>query len=134
MDGIEWDIDNPQVKEMIGAARVLHWGTMSIGLALGLRAGIKAMGALGLQRKQADRVRVRGSYCFAQGIEVITGCSMLRGKMEFEHRQGGEAEFDLWGQGKHLRVKPCNKEFLNGQQVMDMEEADIFETIEILDP
>ncbi len=39
---------------------------MSIGLALGLRSAIKAMGALGLQRKQADRVKVRGSYCFAQ--------------------------------------------------------------------
>jgi formylmethanofuran dehydrogenase subunit E len=134
MDSIEWDIDNPQVKEMIDAARVLHWGTMSIGLALGLRAGIKAMGALGLQRKQPDRVRVRGSFCFAQGIEVITGCSMLRSKMVFEHRDGGEAEFDLWGQGKHIRVIPYSRVFRDGQQVMDMEEGDIFKKVEILDP
>lgn len=134
MDGIDWNIDNPQVKKIIEAARVLHWGTMSIGLALGLRSGIKAMGALGLKRKQADRVKVSGSYCFAQGVEAITGCSLLRGKMEFEHRTGGEAEFHLWGQGKHLRVKPYSRGFHDGQQVMDMEEGEIFEKIEILDP
>ena len=33
MEGIEWDIDNPQVKKLMEAAQVLHWGTMSIGLA-----------------------------------------------------------------------------------------------------
>ena len=103
MDGIEWDIDNPQVKKLIEAAQVLHWGTMSIGLALGLRSAIKAMGALGLQRKQADRVKVRGSYCFAQGVEAITGCSTLRGKMEFEHRAKGETGIAPLGPGqKHL--------------------------------
>ncbi|HZX47223.1 MAG TPA: FmdE family protein [Clostridia bacterium] len=133
MDGIEWDVDNPQVKKLIEAAQVLHWGTMSIGLALGLRSAIKAMGALGLQRKQADRVKVRGSYCFAQGVEAITGCSTLRGKMEFEHRSKGETEFHLWGQGKHLRVKPYDRVFRDGKQVMELEEKEIFERIEMLD-
>ncbi len=134
MEGIEWDIDNPQVKKLIEAAQVLHWGTMSIGLALGLRSAIKAMGALGLQRKQADRVKVRGSYCFAQGVEAITGCSTLRGKMEFEHRAKGETELHLWGQGKHLRVKPYDRVFQDGEQVMGLEEEEIFERIEMLDP
>jgi formylmethanofuran dehydrogenase subunit E len=132
MDSIEWDIENPLVKELIEAARIMHWGSISIGLALGLRAGIKAMGALELQRKQADRVNVRGSYCFAQGVEVITGCSMLRGKMAFAHSTGGDALLDLWGQGKHIRIKPNNMVSGDGRQIMNARESDIFEDMEIV--
>ncbi len=134
MNSIEWDIDNPQVEELIEAARVLHGGTISIGLALGLRAGVKAMGALGLQRKEAHRVEVCGSYCFAQGVEAITGCSVLRDKMVFEYCADGDAMLDLWGHGKHIRIRPYKKVFNDGWQIMNVRECEIFEEMEILVP
>lgn len=52
MDVIEWDVDNPQVKKLIEAAQVLHWGTMSIGLALGLGRGSRLWAPWGFKENR----------------------------------------------------------------------------------
>lgn len=64
-------------------SRLLHWDTMNVGLTLGLRAGQRALRELGLGRDDSKRATVRGGDFFAQGVEGVTGCSVLRSTMSF---------------------------------------------------
>jgi tRNA-Thr(GGU) m(6)t(6)A37 methyltransferase TsaA len=65
---------------MLTTSRLLRWDTMSVSLTLGLRAGQLALRELGAS--SGDRTaQVSGSSFFAQGVEGVTGCSVLRGTM-----------------------------------------------------
>lgn len=64
-------------------SRMLHWDTMNVSLVLGLRAGQRALQELGLGREDAKRAEVHGGNFFAQGVEGVTGCSVLHGSMDF---------------------------------------------------
>lgn len=56
---------------------------MNVGLTLGLRAGQRAMRELGLGRSDPKRAAVVGGNFFAQGVEGVTGCSVLHETMSF---------------------------------------------------
>ena len=73
-----------QKTEMATTSRLLHWDTMNVGLAIGMRAGKRALQELGLGRSDKKHATVRGGNFFAQGVEAVTGCSVLHGTMEFE--------------------------------------------------
>jgi formylmethanofuran dehydrogenase subunit E len=67
-------------------SRLLHWDTMNVGLTLGLRAGQRAMRELGVGRSDAKRAVVCGGNFFAQGVEGVTGCSVLHESMDFTEK------------------------------------------------
>jgi hypothetical protein len=56
---------------------------MNVSLTLGLRAGQRALKELGLGRDDSKRAEVCGGNFFAQGVEGVTGCSMLHDSMIF---------------------------------------------------
>lgn len=64
-------------------SRMLHWDTMNVSLVLGLRAGQRALQELGLGRDDHKRAEVHGGNFFAQGVEGVTGCSVLHDSMAF---------------------------------------------------
>jgi tRNA-Thr(GGU) m(6)t(6)A37 methyltransferase TsaA len=64
-------------------SRMLHWDTMNVSLVLGLRAGQRALQELGLGRDDRKRAEVHGGNFFAQGVEGVTGCSVLHDSMVF---------------------------------------------------
>lgn len=74
-------------------SRLLHWDTMNVGLALGMRTGLRAMRELGLGRSDPKHAVVDGGNFFAQGIEGVTGCSVLHATMAFTDRL---ASIDTW--------------------------------------
>jgi tRNA-Thr(GGU) m(6)t(6)A37 methyltransferase TsaA len=67
-------------------SKTLHWDTMNVGMTLGMRAGLKALQLLGLSRGEAQNAEVVGGNFFAQGIEGVTGCSVLRYTMTFTEK------------------------------------------------
>lgn len=67
-------------------SQMFHWDTMSVSLTLGMRAGLKALQALGISKSDTATAEVIGGNFFAQGIEGVTGCSVLRGTMAFQEK------------------------------------------------
>jgi tRNA (adenine37-N6)-methyltransferase len=126
-----WRVE--QIEELIEAARRLHWGVMNVGLALGLRAGLRAMLALHLNRREPTACEVTGSYCFAQGIEVMTGCSVLRETMIF-HRSTEGSEWRglrLAGRGQEIELRQLDREFSGPDEVMSTHDGDLFKVSEV---
>jgi tRNA-Thr(GGU) m(6)t(6)A37 methyltransferase TsaA len=76
-------------------SRLLHWDTMSVGLTLGLRAGQRALKELDLSRCEADRATVVGGQFFAQGVEGVTGCSVLRHNLDFVDKARSITDWSL---------------------------------------
>ncbi|HBF34379.1 TPA: hypothetical protein DDW35_07425 [Candidatus Sumerlaeota bacterium] len=64
-------------------SRMLHWDSMNVSLALGMRAGLKALQVLGINRGEAAEARVVGGNFFVQGVEGVTGCSVLHDNLSF---------------------------------------------------
>jgi tRNA (adenine37-N6)-methyltransferase len=64
-------------------SRMLHWDTMNVSLMLGLRTGQRALKELGIGRNDPKRAQVCGGNFFAQGVEGVTGCSVLHDSMLF---------------------------------------------------
>ena len=67
-------------------SRTLHWDTMNVGLTLGMRTGLRALKELGVGRGQATSAQVIGGNFFAQGVEGVTGCSVLNETMQFKEK------------------------------------------------
>ena len=72
-------------------SREFHWDTTNAEFALGLRAGVIALGSLVAQRSDVLRAEIEGSVFFAQGWEAATGCSPLRGTLVFTERVSEQA-------------------------------------------
>jgi tRNA-Thr(GGU) m(6)t(6)A37 methyltransferase TsaA len=72
-------------------SRAFHWDTTNADFALGQRAGLAALGQLGGRRGDALRAEVHGSLFVAQGFEMATGCSPLRGTLVFAEAKRGSA-------------------------------------------
>ena len=72
------------------AARCFHWETTQVEFALGFRAGLISLEKLAVRRGQGLSVRLSGSLFFAQGYEAATGCSPLRGTLDWAERNQKE--------------------------------------------
>ncbi|MDR3764476.1 MAG: tRNA (N6-threonylcarbamoyladenosine(37)-N6)-methyltransferase TrmO [Acidobacteriota bacterium] len=67
-------------------SRLLHWDTINVALTLGMRAGKRAMQELGATRGVGTTAVVHGGNFFGQGVEAVTGCSVLHGTLDFEEK------------------------------------------------
>lgn len=62
-------------------SRTFHWDTTQVDFALGQRLGLAVLQAGNVARGALPPVTVRGSTFLAQGFEMTTGCSPLRGTL-----------------------------------------------------
>lgn len=63
------------------ASRLLHWDTSNVAVALGMRAGLAGLAALGIRRGEATSAEATGNLFFAQGVEAVTGAGTLDGRL-----------------------------------------------------
>jgi|GEM_PF-2404839 len=122
-----------ELLKLIAAAKALHWNNINVGLSLGLRTAITAMHELQLNRnnKEFEKAEVWGSYCFGQGVEVITGCNHLRGKLIFHHFIKRNSILKVWSKNKIIRIVLKPKEYRDYKEVFDCEDSEIFNSMEI---
>jgi len=99
-------------KEFLEAGQQLH-GHQCPAMPLGLRAGAAAMNKLGVQRSQDGQLLAilelgegHCAHCFADGIQMITGCTFGKGNIQ----QLGYGKFGLTlverATGRAVRVVP----------------------------
>ena len=99
-------------KEFLAAGQQLH-GHKCPAMPLGLRAGAAAMNKLGVERSQDGQLLAllelgegHCAHCFADGIQMITGCTFGKGNIQ----QLGYGKFGLTlvdrATGRAVRVVP----------------------------
>jgi tRNA (adenine37-N6)-methyltransferase len=113
-------------------SRLLHWDTMNVGLTLGLRAGQRALRELGLGRGEATRAAVTGGNFFAQGVEGVTGCSVLDRTMAFTERTEsiGAWMVTLEGPGGSVRVGLHDRLYAGADEVLSVSDDILFSAVE----
>jgi formylmethanofuran dehydrogenase subunit E len=119
--------------KLITTSRALHWDTINVGLTLGLRTGAKALQLLGISRGEAVRAEVVGGHFFAQGIEGVTGCSVLRGNMLFEEIRtpGGEWKLKLVSRDNTVEIKLNDHFYADAGEVLGLGEQKLFASVQI---
>lgn len=122
-----------QKTELLDTSRLLHWDTMSVSLTLGMRAGHRILKELGIGRTESKRALVKGGNFFAQGVEAVTGCSVLHGSMSFEEKPRSVADWvvrlDVPGQSVTIRLKDTT--WQGADEVLTAGDESIFESVEV---
>ncbi len=117
-----------QKTEMLTTSRLLHWDTMNVALTLGMRAGQRAMHALGLARGAGARAVVHGGSFFGQGVEAITGCSVLHRTMEFEEKPKSLHDWfvRLEADGRAVEVRINDQLYSGADEVLSAPDEQLF--------
>ena len=118
-----------QKTEMLTTSRLLHWDTMNVALTLGMRAGQLAMHELGVTRRTATRAVVQGGSFFGQGVEAVTGCSVMHGTMNFEEKPKSLADWFvlLEANGRSVRIQVKDQLYSGADEVLSLKEEHLFE-------
>ncbi len=118
-------------NELITTSRHFHWDTINVGLTLGLRAGAKALQAIGAGRGEAVRAEVEGGHFFAQGVEGATGCNAIRGNMIFKelHTSPGQWKLKLTGKDSEVEIRFNDHIYSGAAEVLEVSEDILFADI-----
>lgn len=120
-----------QKTEMIDTSRLLHWDTMNVSLALGMRAGAKAMRDLGVARSSGAYATVQGGCFFGHGVEAVTGCSVVHRTMSFEEKPKSMTDWFVLlekdGKGIELRVK--DQLYSGAEEVLSLSDEHLFTVV-----
>jgi tRNA-Thr(GGU) m(6)t(6)A37 methyltransferase TsaA len=120
-----------QKTEMRTTSRLLHWDTMNVALTLGMRAGQRALHELGVARGEGTRAAVHGGDFFAQGVEAVTGCSVLHGTMSFEEKAKSMADwFVLLEANAHsIEIRMKDHLYAGADEVLSLKDEDLFASV-----
>ena len=117
-----------QKTEMLTTSRLLHWDTMNVSLSLGMRAGGMAMRALGATRSCGARAHVQGGAFFGQGVEAVTGCSVVHGDMQFEEKPKSLADWFviLEADGLSVEIRVKDQLYSGAEEVLSLRDEHLF--------
>jgi len=117
-----------QKTEMATTSKLLHWETMNVSLTLGMRAGKAALDALGLGRSDAKQTEVRGGNFFGQGVEAVTGASVINDSMEYIEDPKVVADWYVSMASAGMRVKVQIKDSLyaGADEVLGLANDELF--------
>lgn len=117
--------------ELATTSRNLRWDVVNVGLTLGLRTGAKALQVAGLCRGEAVRAEVTGGHFFAQGIEGVTGCSVLRGNMIFKecNSSPGQWQLKLVGKSNEVEIRLYDHVYPGSREVLEADERILFAAV-----
>ena len=118
---------------LFDTSRLLHWDTMSVSLTLGMRAGQRVLHELGASRAAQKSAHVEGGHFFAQGVEGVTGCSVIHGSMTFEEKAKSVADWmvraDSDDRSVTLRMK--DRPWESPSDVLAAADDQLFESVEV---
>lgn len=117
-----------QRTEMMTTSRLLHWDTMNVSLTLGMKAGQWAMHQLGVARGAAKNAVVHGGSFFAQGVEAVTGCSVLHGTMQFDEKAKSLTDWFVCveAEEKSIEIRVKDQLYAGADEVLSLKEEELF--------
>lgn len=117
-----------QKTEMLTTSRLMHWDTMNVALTLGLRAGQLALHKLGVTRGETKRAVVHGGSFFGQGVEAVTGCSVIHGTMDFVEKPKSLTDWfvRLEANGKSVEIRVKDQLYSGADEVLSLSEEQLF--------
>ena len=117
-----------QKTEMMTTSRLLHWDTINVSLTLGMKAGQWAMHQIGVARGAAKNAVVHGGSFFAQGVEAVTGCSVLHGTMQFEEKAKSLTDWFvlLEAGGRSIEIRVKDQLYAGADEVLSLKEEELF--------
>jgi len=112
-------------------SRMLHWDTMNVSLVLGLRAGQRALRELGLGRDDLKQAEVYGGNFFAQGVEGVTGCSVLHESMIFveDPRRVGNWSVRLQAGEDAVLIRLHDRLYSGADEVLSLSDEVLFASV-----
>jgi tRNA-Thr(GGU) m(6)t(6)A37 methyltransferase TsaA len=121
-----------QKTEMLTTSRLLHWDTMSVGLTRGMRAGQRALHELGLTRGDRKQAIVHGGSFFGQGVEAVTGCSVMHGTMKFEEKPKSLADWfvRLEGGDRSVEIRINDRLYSGADEVLSLDDQHLFASVQ----
>jgi formylmethanofuran dehydrogenase subunit E len=107
---------------------------MNVGLTLGLRAGQRAIRELGLGRSDPKWAEVVGGNFFAQGVEGVTGCSVLHGTMSFTDKAESIAAWKvrLETEAGAVELRLHDRLYAGADEVLSVSDEVLFSAVERL--
>jgi formylmethanofuran dehydrogenase subunit E len=105
-----------------------------VGLTLGLRAGQRAMRELGVGRSDPKRADVCGGNFFAQGVEGVTGCSVLHDTMSFTEKVESIAAWSVrleTAEGA-VQIRLHDRLYAGADEVLSVSDEVLFSAVERL--
>ena len=116
-------------------SRLLHWDTMNVAFTLGMRAGKRAMHELGVTRGMGATAVVHGGDFFGQGVEAVTGCSVLHGTMVFEEKPKSISDWfvQLSSGQKRVEIRIKDQLLAGADEVLAMDDAELLESVVVSD-
>jgi tRNA-Thr(GGU) m(6)t(6)A37 methyltransferase TsaA len=122
-----------QKTEMLSTSRLLHWDTMNVGLTLGMRAGQRAMRELGVARGDQKHATVHGGSFFGQGVEAVTGCSVLHGSMSFEEKAKSMTDWvvRLEKTNRTVTIRIKDQLYSGADEVLSLGDDLLFASVEV---
>ena len=123
-----------QKTEMLTTSRLLHWDTMNVGLTLGMRAGQRALHELNLTRGECKKSLVQGGNFFGQGVEAVTGCSVMHGTMEFVEKPQSLKDWfvRLESAEKAIEIRVKDHLYSGADEVLSLKDEHLFSSVEAL--
>jgi tRNA-Thr(GGU) m(6)t(6)A37 methyltransferase TsaA len=120
-----------QKTEMLTTSRLLHWDTMNVSLTLGMRAGQRALHELGVSRGATKRAVVHGGDFFGQGVEAVTGCSVLHGTMNFVEKAKSMTDWFvlLEADGRSVEIRVKDHLYAGADEVLSLKDEDLFASV-----
>jgi hypothetical protein len=117
-----------QKTEMLTTSRLMHWDTMNVALTLGMRAGQMALHRLGVARGEATSAVVHGGSFFGQGVEAVTGCSVMHGTMIFEEKAKSLSDWfvRLEAKGQSVEIRVRDQLYSGADEVLSLGEDQLF--------
>jgi formylmethanofuran dehydrogenase subunit E len=120
-----------QKTEMLTTSRLLHWDTMNVALTLGMRAGQRALHELGVSRGEGVHGTVHGGDFFGQGVEAVTGCSVLHGTMSFVEKAKSMTDWVvlLEANGRSVEIRVKDHLYAGADEVLSLRDEDLFASV-----
>lgn len=122
-----------QKTEMLTTSRLLHWDTMNVGLTLGMRAGQRALRELSVARGNQKHATVQGGSFFGQGVEAVTGCSVLHGSMSFEENAKSLTDWrvSLETPDRSVVIRINDQLYSGADEVLALADEVLFASVEV---
>lgn len=122
-------------SKLVDTSKRLRWDTINTSLTLGMRVGQRILRELDVSRGGADHATVQGGSFFAQGVEAVSGCSVLHDTMTFIDKPKSLADWLVVaeGNGRRVTIQVRDQLHAGADDVLSLADEHLFESVKTIE-